>query len=91
MLEKSGFTVERRESGCAPLGPLCRVCKGAQGASLAEYEVDSVDNLMFVLKHTAGSMVAVKENAEMILAEVKAGFLREGAISTGAYFVAKKV
>jgi len=90
MLEKSGFAVERREPWFAAFGPLCRVCKGAKGASLAEFEPDSVENLMHVLKHTVGSMAA-KEDVQVLLEEFRAGFLKDGAIVNGAYFVAKKV
>ncbi|KAJ7473136.1 hypothetical protein B0H11DRAFT_2037390 [Mycena galericulata] len=104
MLQQAGFTIEKRLVGTGAVGKMCRVLKGADGGSLAEYEETSVDGTMFLLtklgaimrqKGTAevplGNRITTEEEIASVLREIQQGLQSEGAIIPGACFVALKV
>ncbi|KAJ7110615.1 S-adenosyl-L-methionine-dependent methyltransferase [Mycena epipterygia] len=103
MLEKSGFRVEQSKLGSMAMGPLCRSRLGVDGASLAEYEEFSLQNVEFVLAHLAAHMLKsgtleapkgkkISEEAEMntVLKEIGDGMRMECAFVHVSYFVARK-
>ncbi|KAJ6456636.1 hypothetical protein C8R47DRAFT_187926 [Mycena vitilis] len=102
LLEKSGLTVEHEGFGFAPHGQLCRTYKGGKGASLAEYEDSSAESMMYILTHTAKSMLekgileipagnfVTAQDLPGILEEVRLGFTNEGAIIKGVVLLARK-
>ncbi|KAJ7133370.1 S-adenosyl-L-methionine-dependent methyltransferase [Mycena epipterygia] len=103
MLENSGFRVEESKLGGMAMGPLCRSRVGVDGASLAEYEEFSLQNVELVLAHLAAHMLKsgtleapkgkkINGEAEMkaILKEIGDGIRKEGAFAYVSYFVAIK-
>ncbi|KAJ7664338.1 hypothetical protein DFH06DRAFT_1187518 [Mycena polygramma] len=102
LLEKSGLTIEHEEFGFAPHGHLCRTYKGGKGASLTEYEDSSAESMMYILAHTAKSMLengileipagnlVTAQDLPAILEEVRLGFTNEGAMIKGVVLLARK-
>ncbi|KAJ7115630.1 hypothetical protein C8R43DRAFT_935011 [Mycena crocata] len=103
MLQKAGLAIQHREHSLAPFGKCCTIRKGLKGNSLAEYAAISVDNMTFILAHTAGSLlkdgtlevppgnVATSEGIQAILEEIKVGLHEEGALVRGAYFIVTRI
>ncbi|CAK5267256.1 unnamed protein product [Mycena citricolor] len=98
MLARAGFALANSHYAPLAVGSVCRSRVGATGLPLAEYDALTTANLLFILRHTARSMLERgifpedidPGRLEDVLDEVRAGLDSEGCLVPAFCLVARR-
>ena len=103
MLGRAGFEVIDTKRPLAPWGKCCRVCRGAGGEDLTQYEQFTIENMHGIFRHTGthllslgklegpgGEKINTGDGLEAALQQVEGGMKEGEAASLLIYCVAVK-